>query len=324
MKISFSTQISLPNTSCSWFIQGVSTETLFLHEALGQKWQEEVPVPPTLCFPPAGAGAALAWPPAAALKRAESLPSVRGLEHRCYLRRQRVLPILQVTDLHKGKGFTQQTARARTVGPRPFGKSIPEVNLHSKLELAFPFLTHSFPPWGCRKRRQRAPGALWLCGAVPPPPPSPSSVYAAAGSGHVRLPPLYLLQPGACGGGGGCCGGCSPRPPLLSWAGSAGRGPPCSAQVPSPPSLHLGAGALQRAAVLPRPARRAQVVFLMATSCRSRLKPNANHKVVREQLCCYFRRLCPLRWHRLLLFLGAYCRRGEGRLSEVLLLPFNK
>lgn len=33
------------------------------------------------------------------------------------------------------------------------------------------------------------------------------------------------------------------------------------------PLLHLGAGALHRAAVLPQPARRAWVIFLMATSC---------------------------------------------------------
>lgn len=102
------------------------------------------------------------------------------------------------------------------------------------------------------------------------------------------VPPPYLLQLAA--GGGARCLCHLPHPPLLSSPGTAGRAPLHSAQVPSSPQLE----ASQRVDVLPRLDRKAQLIFVIATSCWSWLKPNADRKVVCAQLCCYFRRLCPL------------------------------
>lgn len=189
-------------------------------------------------------------------------------------------PITQITDPHKRKRFTQQTTHARTIGLEGKVSHMPPLktaDCASLLTCYFP--THTARNWNgvCL-----SPQAL-LC--------LPATLQAA----HVLLisdswypvPPPYLLQPAA--GGGARCLCHLPHPPLLSSPGTAGPAPLHSARVPSLPQLE----ASQRVAVLPGPARKAQLIFVIATSCWSWLKPNADRKVVCAQLCCYFRRLCP-------------------------------
>lgn len=111
------------------------------------------------------------------------------------------------------------------------------------------------------------------------PAPSPTTLPAAAGSWRRRLLPL----PPSSSSPAPIFWHCWPRSSALC-PGTIAAPAPCFAPWPRVP---------QSAALLPRPARAARLIFLMATSCRSWLKPNANRKVVCEQLCCYFRRLCP-------------------------------
>lgn len=138
-----------------------------------------------------------------------------------------------MANLHKRKGFTQQTAPTWAEVPRPFRESITQTFIQNSGWQSPSLLI--CPPLPVLELEKACPESAL---ALFPPPPSMSHVgsccWPAAGT---QLLPPYLLQPGA---GSGCCPGCAPHPPLLSSSGSAGWAPPCSAQVPSLPPSHLG------------------------------------------------------------------------------------
>ena len=60
---------------------------------------------------------------------------------------------------------------------------------------------------------------------------------------------------------------------------------------------------------------------MVACLRKKKKKTSSKANVICDQLCFYFRKLCPFRWHTPLLFQAAYHRRWEGRISRGLFLP---
>lgn len=114
------------------------------------------------------------------------------------------------------------------------------------------------------------------------------------------------------------------RSPPLSPSGSADWGPLCFQQVPWSRRSY----SFSLATKPPRPTALTAVVPVPMGSMLKKSgrgssgeggEASGKASVICNQLCFYFRRLCPFRWHRLLLFPAAYQEQGEGRGSWIVL-----
>lgn len=160
-----------------------------------------------------------------------------------------------MADLHKGKGFTQQTAPTRAVELRPFRESITQTFIQNS-SWQSPSLLIRSPLALLETEKARPKSALALRGRCPP-----------------QCPEHQL-----CGAPGSCGLTCCSREPGAAAAPAALRSLPCSHRPALLPEvlralpshqhcpLRTLAESAHSAVLLPRPARKGQVVFLMATS----------------------------------------------------------